>query len=107
MSRKPESSEQASATAGAHAHPNYIAIWSILLFAMLVSVLLGELEIPGFTTTLIFTIAIVKAYLVAAHFMHIKSEPRFVVLILASAAACLYFLFIGLAPDTVFGPFVE
>jgi cytochrome c oxidase subunit 4 len=85
-------------------HPNYVAIWGILVSALLVSLFLGYMDLPVVAMVLIFTIAIVKAWLVVSYYMHLKYEPFFVVTIVATGLACLYFLFFGLVPDIVFGP---
>jgi caa(3)-type oxidase subunit IV len=85
-------------------HPNYVLIWGILVSALLVSLFLGYMDLPVVAAVLIFTIAIVKAWLVVAYYMHLKYEPFFVVAIVATGLACLYFLFIGLVPDVVFAP---
>jgi caa(3)-type oxidase subunit IV len=88
----------------AASHPNYVLIWGILVSALLVSLFLGYMDLPVVAMVLIFTIAIVKAWLVIAYYMHLKYEPFFVVAIVATGLACLYFLFIGLVPDIVFAP---
>jgi caa(3)-type oxidase subunit IV len=88
-----------------HGHtPNYVAIWGVLVAALLVSLLLGMLSLPVVTVVMIFSIALVKAYLVAAYFMHLKFEPVYIVVILAAGLVCLYFLFFGLVPDIVYPP---
>ncbi|MDP3936840.1 MAG: cytochrome C oxidase subunit IV family protein [Deltaproteobacteria bacterium] len=87
-----------------HGHPNYVAIWGILVGALLVSLLMGFIQLPVVTVVLIFSIAAVKAYLVLNYFMHLKAEPFFVVVIVVAGLACLYFLFFGLVPDIVFSP---
>ena len=84
------------------AHPNYVAIWGILVAALIVSLLMAGMKLPVVTLVLIFSIAIGKAWLVAAYFMHLKYEPFFIVLIVATGFACLYVLFVGLVPDVVF-----
>ena len=85
-----------------HHHPNYIKIWGILCVLLVISIFGPFLEIRIVTLITAFGIAIVKAYLVAAYFMHLKYEPFFVVLVMAVGLACLYFLFFGLVPDIVF-----
>ena len=89
---------------GEHSHPNYVAIWGVLVTALLVSVLMGYMNLPVLTAVLIFSVAIFKAYLVIAYFMHLKLEPFFIVAILVTGLACLYCLFFGLVPDIVFSP---
>ena len=85
-------------------HPNYVAIWGVLVAALLVSMLMGEMHLPVVTVVLIFTVAVAKAYLVAAYFMHLRFEPLFVVVIMATGLVCLYVLFFGLVPDIVYPP---
>lgn len=87
-----------------HSHPNYVGIWGILVTALLVSVLMGYMNLPVLTGVLIFSVAIFKAYLVISYYMHLKWEPFFVVVIVVAGLACLYFLFFGLVPDIVFSP---
>jgi caa(3)-type oxidase subunit IV len=82
----------------------YVAIWGMLVAALLVSVVLGGMHIPVVTVVLIFSVAIVKAYMVMAYFMHIKGAPIFVTLIMASGALCLYLFFFGTLTDVVFPP---
>ncbi len=84
--------------------PSYVLLWGILVAALFVSVLLGTIQLPVVTVVLIFSIAVVKAYLVAAYYMHLKFEPFFVGVIVATGLVCLYFLFFGLVPDVVFPP---
>ena len=89
-------------TSTAHDHPNYVAIWGVLVAALLVSVLMGYMNLPVLTMVLIFSVALFKAYLVVSYYMHLKWEPFFVIAVLAAGLACLYFLFFGLVPDIVF-----
>jgi caa(3)-type oxidase subunit IV len=83
--------------------PHYVAIWGVLVSALLVALFLGYMDLPVVAVVLIFSIAIAKAYLVAAYYMHLRYEPFFVIAIVAFGLACLYFLFFGLVPDVVFG----
>ena len=82
----------------------YVAIWGVLVAALLVSLLLGGMNIPVVTVVLIFSVAIAKAYMVMAYFMHIKGAPIFVTMILASGALCLYLFFFGTLTDVVYPP---
>jgi len=91
-------------TQEAKKHPNYVALWGILVAALLVSILLGEMKIPVLAVVLIFTVAVAKAYLVAAYYMHLRYEPLFVMLIMVAGLLCLYVLFFGLVPDIVYPP---
>lgn len=96
--------EPASETEASHEHPNYILIWGILVSALGISLMMGYMQIPVVAIVLIFTVAVIKAYLVLAYFMHLKFEPFFVVLIMAAGLICLYFLFFLLVPDIVYPP---
>jgi len=82
----------------------YVAIWGILVAALLVSLLLGGMNIPIVTVVLIFSVAIAKAYMVMAYFMHIKGAPIFVTVVLGSGVLCLYLFFFGTLTDVVFPP---
>jgi caa(3)-type oxidase subunit IV len=84
-------------------HPNYVLIWGVLVSALMVSLFLGYMDLPVVAAVLIFSIAVAKAWLVVAYYMHLRYEPFFVVAIVATGLACLYFLFVGLVPDVVFG----
>jgi caa(3)-type oxidase subunit IV len=62
------------------------------------------MKIPVLAVVLIFTVAVAKAYLVAAYYMHLRYEPLFIVIILLAGLATLYVLFFGLVPDVVYPP---
>ena len=62
-----------------HDHPSYIKIWGILLVLLVISILGPMLEIQIVTLITAFGIAIVKAYIVAANFMHLNVEKRYIV----------------------------
>ena len=82
-------------------HVNYVAIWKILVAALIVSLLLAHFKLARLGAALIFTVAIVKAVLVAAYYMHLKFEPRFVVIAVICALLCLLILFSGLSLDII------
>lgn len=99
-----------SSTAATHAevaqpapthHTNYVKIWAILLGLLVVSVLGPFLEIRAVTLVTAFGIAIVKAYLVAKHFMHIGLERRFVVYLLVAMLALMLIMMGGVSPDVL------
>ena len=83
----------------AHAHPNYIKIWYWLLVLLAVSVAGPMLEIPAITIITAFGIATVKAYLVAANFMHLKFEKKIIWFLLLLSICLLGVFFFGTAPD--------
>lgn len=82
-------------------HVNYVAIWKILVAALIVSLVLAHWKMPHLAAALIFSVAIAKALLVAAYYMHLKFEPRFVVLAVVSGLLCLIILFAGLSLDII------
>lgn len=98
-------SQETSAAVAEHHSIPYVQIWAWLVFALALSLLIGEMTVPVVGVVMIFTIAVVKAYLVIANFMHLKFEPKFVLCILGGAALALYFFFFGTLPDAVYGPF--
>lgn len=97
-------SQETSVEPEHHSIP-YVQIWASLVFALALSLFIGEMTAPVIGIVMIYTIAFVKAYLVVANFMHLKFEPKFVLWILGGAVLALYFFFFGTVPDAVFGPF--
>lgn len=82
-------------------HPSYFKIYGILVALFFVSVtgpLLGHKVITLVTA---FGVALVKAYLVAAHFMHLKIEKRYVTYLLFTAIAFMAIFFAGTSPDVM------
>jgi caa(3)-type oxidase subunit IV len=85
----------------AHAHPSYVKIWGILLVLLVISVAGPFLGIQAVTLITAFGIAVVKAYLVAKHFMHITLEKRFIVYMTATVLVFMFLFFAGTAPDVM------
>ena len=85
----------------AHAHHDghYVRIWAILCVLLVVSVVGPMLEIRIVTLITAFGIAIVKAFLVAKHFMHLGIEKRWVTYILLAMLAFMLVFLGGTAPD--------
>ena len=84
-----------------HAHTNYVKIWGILVALLVVSVLGPMLEITAVTLITAFGIAVVKAYLVAKHFMHLNIEKPYILYVLGTSIAFMLLLFAGVAPDVM------
>lgn len=82
-------------------HPNYIKIYWILLALLCVSIAGPELEIKAVTLITAFGIAFIKAYLVAAHFMHLKVEKRYISYLLLTAVAFMALFYAGTSPDVM------
>jgi caa(3)-type oxidase subunit IV len=80
-------------------HTNYVKIWLILLALLGVSIAGPTLEIQAVTIITAFGVAIVKAYLVAKHFMHLNVQPRYVTYMVCSCLALMLVFWAGTAPD--------
>lgn len=89
----------AHAASHAHAHPGYVKIWGILVVLLVVSVVGPMLGIRVVTLITAFGIALVKAYLVAKHFMHLDVEKPIIHWALALALLFMVLLYAGVAPD--------
>lgn len=85
----------------AHEPSFYIKIWAILLVLLGVSIVGPELGIKWVTLFTAFGIAVVKAYMVAVHFMHINLTPRFVIYAVATTLVFMFLFFAGTAPDVM------
>ena len=69
-----------------HEHPNYIAIWIYLavLTAIEVGVVMTHIFARNWLIVTLLILAVWKALLVALYFMHLKFEPkRLIIMILA------------------------
>lgn len=84
-----------------HGPKFYIKIYFILLVLLIVSILGPELGIKILTLITAFGIAIVKAYMVAAHFMHLNIERRYVTYMLFAMLIAVFLFFAGTAPDVM------
>ena len=84
-----------------HEHPNYVKIWYWLLVLLAISVAGPMLEVPALTLITAFGIAIIKSFLVAANFMHLKFEKKIIWLLLIMSLCLLGVFFFGTAPDVM------
>jgi len=84
-----------------HAHPNYVKVWAILCGLLVVSILGPMAGIRTLTLITAFGVAIVKAFLVAKHFMHLDIEQRWVAYVLVAMVAFIVVMFAGIAPDVL------
>ena len=82
-----------------HEHPNYVKIWYWLLVLLAISVAGPMLEVPALTLITAFGIAIIKSFLVAANFMHLKFERKIIWFLLIMSVCLLGVFFFGTAPD--------
>jgi cytochrome c oxidase subunit IV len=85
-----------------HAEPNYWMVWLSLAVLTVVELLVAQVQ--GARAFVIFSLcalALVKAALVAAYFMHLKFEKYALILIVVSPLVLSAILYIGLVPDAV------
>jgi caa(3)-type oxidase subunit IV len=82
-------------------HVNYLKIYYILLALLCVSVAGPFIGIKAVTLVTAFGIAIVKAYMVAANFMHLKVEKKYIAYLLLTALALLGLFYAGTSPDVM------
>ncbi len=82
-----------------HEHPNYFKIYITLLVLLAISVLGPMVGIKWLTLITAFGIAGVKAYMVAAHFMHLKVEKKYINYFLLISLALMIFFFFAIAAD--------
>lgn len=94
----------------AHGKKHYIKIYWILLVLLVVSIIGPEIaaamELTGMARNAVvlptaFGIAIVKAYLVAKHFMHINLDHKYVTYLLTTMLAFMFLFFTAVAPDVM------
>jgi cytochrome c oxidase subunit 4 len=90
--------------AAEHKEPKYMHVFWALLVLTLAEVGIFYLNLP--TTLMIICLvvmALVKAGLVAAYFMHLAMEKRTLALIVVSPLVLSAIIIIGLTPDSIFG----
>lgn len=88
-------------SADAHHETNYVKIYFILLGLLIVSIVGPELGIRPVTLFTAFGVAIIKAYFVVRHFMHIDLSPRYVTYLCATTLVFMLLFFAGTAPDVL------
>ncbi len=84
-----------------HGDQHYIKIWGYLVALLTISFVGPMAEIQWLTLVTAFGIAVVKAYLVAVHFMHINLTPRFVIYTVTTTLVFMLLFFAGTAPDVM------
>lgn len=93
-----------------HGQAHYVKIWAILLVLLIISIL-GPIVAPHaefaflkawmITLMTAFGIAVVKAYLVAANFMHLNIEKKYITYLLSTMLMLMLLFFAGTAPDVM------
>ena len=79
----------------------YIKIWALLLVLLIISItgpMLGHVWVTLLTA---FGIAFVKAGLVAAYFMHLNVEKKYIWYLLYTMLLAMGLMFIAVAPDVM------
>jgi len=91
------------ATAAEHKEPNYMGVFWALLVLTLAEVGVFYLHLPKLAMILsLVVMALAKAGLVAAYFMHLALEKRLLAVIVVSPLILSAIIIIGLTPDSVF-----
>jgi len=86
----------------AHHGPGfYVKIYGILLVLLIVSILGPEIGIKWVTLVTAFGIALVKALMVCAYFMHLNIEKRYIWYTLITMLLMCLLFFAGVAPDVM------
>ena len=84
-----------------HGHPNYAKVFLSLVLLMGISLVVGYFTSPMIGVSLIFLVALLKAGLVVANFMHLKFEPILVFVVVCVVLFILLSFFWGVFPDIV------
>ncbi len=83
--------------------PSYVAIWTWLVALLIVALFCAYLPFGKIMAIfLIFTVAVLKAYLVARHYMHLRTESLLIYAIGAIPVLLLIGMMLTLVPDIVF-----
>jgi caa(3)-type oxidase subunit IV len=84
-------------------HPTYVTVWLWFIGLLIAGLFLAFVPIgKAMAIFLIFSVAILKASLVARHYMHLKSETLLIYAIAGIPLLLLIALALTLVPDVVF-----
>jgi len=84
-------------------YPGYIAIWTWLLVLLGIGLLCAYLPFgKAMAIFLIFMVAVIKAFLVARHYMHLRTENLLIYAIAGIPVLLLIGMTLALVPDIVF-----
>jgi caa(3)-type oxidase subunit IV len=84
----------------AHAEPNYMTIFWWLLALTIIEVVVVYTHLARWcTVTALVLLALLKAFLVAWNFMHLKFEKPVLIAMVGLPLLLLIDLFLGLMPD--------
>lgn len=96
-----EHTHKDSSHAEHHGPKFYVKIWALLLVLLVISVIGPELGNRHLTLFTAFGIAIVKALIVAAYFMHLKTEKKYIWYMLYTMLLMVAMFFFGTAGDAM------
>jgi caa(3)-type oxidase subunit IV len=83
--------------------PSYVTVWTWLVALLVVGLMCAVLPFgKAMAIFLIFTVATAKAFLVARHYMHLRSESLLIYAIAGIPVLLLVGMMIALVPDIVF-----
>ncbi len=80
----------------------YVAVWAALLFFLGLTIFVARIGIPSFGVAVNLLIATVKAGLVLVFFMRLRSEGRFLKIMLAVAIGALTAIIMLTFSDVMF-----
>ena len=85
-----------------HAEPNYWMVWLALAVLTVIELLVARVQgVRGFVIFSLCALALAKAALVAAYFMHLKFENSALILVVLSPLVLSGILYVGLVPDAI------
>ncbi|MBM4252947.1 MAG: hypothetical protein FJ146_13325 [Deltaproteobacteria bacterium] len=103
MSEAHASHEHHGATAGHHHEPHapsyYVKIWAVLLVLLVISITGPMLGNKILTLITAFGIAVVKALIVAAFFMHLNVEKKYIWYVLLTMLTAVAMFYFGVVAD--------
>lgn len=83
--------------------PSYVAVWTWLVALLVVGLFCAYLPFgKPMAIFLVFTVAVAKAFLVARHYMHLRTENVLVYAIAGVPILLLVGMMLALVPDIVF-----
>ena len=80
----------------------YVAVWAALLFFLALTIAVARLHVTSYGVVINLTIATAKAALVLLFFMHLRSEGRFLKIMLGTALGALTLVIILTFSDVWF-----
>lgn len=92
---------QHSHTEHEHGPAFYVKIWALLLVLLVVSIVGPMLGNKILTLVTGFGIAVIKATMVGAYFMHLNIEKKYITYLLLTMLLAVGLFFISVAPDVM------